>query len=784
MTLLPTCAEPVSAAEDGGVCGDNLTWTYDSTNLTISGTGTMYDYSEENPAPWSEYKRIIYDIYLDEGVTSIGSYAFVEIDRVMQIIIPKSVTSIGSKAFYGCGGLGSSMIYYLGEAPEIAQDAYLDSSNQNYTIFEWDEADKQSYGALRTQWKKAELAISSRTSQLVALNWKFQPEDISFYIYKYSSTGIPYNPQQVTFGPYDNSTYGEKTVTVTVDGQSMEFIYYVTDGSNHLDMIRVRIPEFPEYNGREQVIRPLLSMGTQELTEFNVSFDKKTVIGIDGQITVTGAGKIEGFQKTFYYPVVRADISNASINCKSVMEFTGSPITPAVNVSLNGWGLTEGKDYLLFYENNVNIGLATVRIVGMGNYYGEARMAFRIQATATYPTLQGGYLGKYGEELSDNYKVTEAVYSPSRIKARIGSSEYHMAWYSLYQLVGEEMVLIEERQSEPGYKDQTYFEYDFSTAYEDAAEAGGAVYLLEYIWVDASDKIYGGILVMGFPTKVLDATSMTLTHVEEDGDFRTESLNIKGDNGELGEVQWTSSDESVATAEKGKVTLHKPGKAVISAQYGNMVENYTIIASQQDITRGIIYDYYEDSGARVIWDNRLLTQGIDYTIEIEKIQNGVIVTVTGCGLFAGQLEKTFDSVDSLTNPHTHSYDNSCDGICNSCEFTRDNDHSFSGVWSKDQMHHWRACTACGEKRDHEEHSISPENDQECAICGTLWIPGDIDGNMMVNRDDVVQLLLHVSMPAAFPIVAPADFTGDGTVTRDDVVQLLLHVSMPESFPLA
>jgi len=55
--------------------------------------------------------------------------------------------------------------------------------------------------------------------------------------------------------------------------------------------------------------------------------------------------------------------------------------------------------------------------------------------------------------------------------------------------------------------------------------------------------------------------------------------------------------------------------------------------------------------------------------------------------------------------------------------------------------------------------------------------------MLVNRDDVVQLLLHVSMPEAFPLQVPADFTGDEIVNRDDVVQLLLHVSMPEAFPL-
>lgn len=67
---------------------------------------------------------------------------------------------------------------------------------------------------------------------------------------------------------------------------------------------------------------------------------------------------------------------------------------------------------------------------------------------------------------------------------------------------------------------------------------------------------------------------------------------------------------------------------------------------------------------------------------------------------------------------------------------------------------------------------------------TGTVPGDIDGNGEVTTDDVVALLLHVSMPDLFPVGVPADFTGDSVVTTDDVIQLLLHVSMPDIFPLA
>ena len=63
------------------------------------------------------------------------------------------------------------------------------------------------------------------------------------------------------------------------------------------------------------------------------------------------------------------------------------------------------------------------------------------------------------------------------------------------------------------------------------------------------------------------------------------------------------------------------------------------------------------------------------------------------------------------------------------------------------------------------------------------IPGDLDNNGLVNSDDVIQLLLHISLPDMFPITSNADYTKDGAVTSDDVVQLLLHISLPDMFPL-
>ena len=94
-----------SAEETGAVTwtkteGDNLTWTlYDNGTLTISGSGAMKDYSYDSPAYGnSKIKKVV----IENGVTSIGYYAFDSCSNLASIEIPEGVTSIGNSAFKDC----------------------------------------------------------------------------------------------------------------------------------------------------------------------------------------------------------------------------------------------------------------------------------------------------------------------------------------------------------------------------------------------------------------------------------------------------------------------------------------------------------------------------------------------------------------------------------------------------------------------------------------------------------------------------------------------------------
>ena len=93
-----------------GNCGNNVSFVLSKDyTLTISGTGAMYDY-DYNTSPWEDYLEQIKTIVIEEGVTSIGEWAFSGCSGLTSITIPNSVTSIGNYAFSGCSGLTSITI--------------------------------------------------------------------------------------------------------------------------------------------------------------------------------------------------------------------------------------------------------------------------------------------------------------------------------------------------------------------------------------------------------------------------------------------------------------------------------------------------------------------------------------------------------------------------------------------------------------------------------------------------------------------------------------------------
>lgn len=115
-------------------CGDQETasFNYENGVLTISGTGKMYDYSDEEDAPWKMYKTTQYKkIVVEEGIMRIGTNAFWNMDSVTEISLPNALEEIGSGCFYGCNQLKSI------DLPRSVKKLGNPDSDNRFAMFEY-----------------------------------------------------------------------------------------------------------------------------------------------------------------------------------------------------------------------------------------------------------------------------------------------------------------------------------------------------------------------------------------------------------------------------------------------------------------------------------------------------------------------------------------------------------------------------------------------------------------------------------------------------------------------
>ncbi len=127
-------------------CGEALKWSLlNDGTLVISGTGDMTDYSGSD-SPWYSVREAVKSVVIEEGVTSIGSYAFsgcgigsvsipdsvtdigekafINCSSLANIIIPDSVTHMGEGTFSGCSNLNEMVLPFVGESIKTDTDKY------------------------------------------------------------------------------------------------------------------------------------------------------------------------------------------------------------------------------------------------------------------------------------------------------------------------------------------------------------------------------------------------------------------------------------------------------------------------------------------------------------------------------------------------------------------------------------------------------------------------------------------------------------------------------------
>ena len=334
--LVTETVKEAAMAATSGECGDNATWKLEGSNnsltLTISGNGPMYDYYRLHPweSPWYSRRESITKILIGKGITSIGDYAFYRCSNLTTITIPDSVKSIGKNAFAGCTSLkGITLpdgVITMGSSAFSSCSSLTSVKIPEGVVYTSENLFNGCVSLTKITFPSTLTTIGEHSFQdCTSLKNVILPigvkriEDNAFYECYLASVTIPNTVTDI----------GEKAFG---NGEGLNIFFM--GSKEQWDAI---IGEGWYWNHHDYSTISFL------LISNNFSVDA------DFQLS----------RYAYYY--------------------TGSPIETEVTVTYDGKELVEGQDYELTYENNIDIGMATVNVNGIGSYSGTAKLQFRIR---------------------------------------------------------------------------------------------------------------------------------------------------------------------------------------------------------------------------------------------------------------------------------------------------------------------------------------------------------------------------------------------------------------------
>lgn len=150
------------------------------------------------------------------------------------------------------------------------------------------------------------------------------------------------------------------------------------------------VPGIQIYTGKElkPVPKVTVDMGGRRISlepgrDFAITGYKDNVTGPIGTVSIEGAGNYTGTNSGTFNIVSDTDLTLGIIEPIDDQPYAGSAVEPHARVSLRGVDLLirEGVDYTLSYENNVDVGTATVTATGIGSIKGEVSTTFQIVPT-------------------------------------------------------------------------------------------------------------------------------------------------------------------------------------------------------------------------------------------------------------------------------------------------------------------------------------------------------------------------------------------------------------------
>lgn len=368
-----------------------------------------------------------------------------------------------------------------------------------------------------------------------------------------------------------------------------------------------------EYTGKEIKPKVLIKNNEnllEEDTDFSVTYINNVEVG-QAEIIIKGIGKYTGSViKTFNIknPETVKQINVEELNVQKVENqiYTGIGIYPDVEIKIaDGTKLIKDKDYLLRYQDNIEVGTATIEIVGVGNYTGIKNINFIIIPK----DLSSVVISEVFDQQYTGARIEPKIQITNGSIELIKDKDYDLRYDNNLQ-VGEGIIIIEGKGNYTGSVTKKFniIEKEPENIIKN---------INEFSVSDIEDKVYTGKVIT--PEIIIKDSDKTLI---KDRDYQLSFF----DNVEVGvgTVVITGIGNYAGTVYKKFNIIKKD-------------INYTRIDDIQDIEKGS-----DNTEIEITSDSVKLNEGEDYIIENDEVINEKTekITIKGINNYSGKTTKT------------------------------------------------------------------------------------------------------------------------------------------------
>lgn len=320
-------------------------------------------------------------VSLPASLEKMGSSVFQGCERVVSIFIPEHVSIIGANTFSSCPKLEKVQIPFgvteigrnaFSNSPKVSIEGYKTSyaetyANQNSIPFVSLPLPREmKYTVVDSVSAQVYTGSTLTPDPKVTFEGKTLVKDVDYVIsYKDNVNAGTASMTIAGKGAYA----GSKTLTFRIVAASM--------AKASVDAIADQV-----FAGKSLTPKPVVKLGEKALKEgadYALSYQANVNAGT-ASVTITGKGSLSG-TKTVSFNIVPANIGKTvTVSAVTSKVYTGKAITPKPGVTFDGKTLKEGSDYTISYKSNINVGNATLTIVGKDNYVGSKAVSFEVVA--------------------------------------------------------------------------------------------------------------------------------------------------------------------------------------------------------------------------------------------------------------------------------------------------------------------------------------------------------------------------------------------------------------------